>query len=30
MVDEEREKDKVEFTTHQEVVKRWFDKHKAK
>jgi hypothetical protein len=30
MLDEEREKDKVKFTAHQQVVKRWFDKHKAK
>jgi hypothetical protein len=30
MLDEEREKAKVKFTAHQQVVKRWFDKHKAK
>jgi hypothetical protein len=30
MLDEEREKDKVKFTAHQQVVKIWFDKHKAK
>jgi hypothetical protein len=30
MLDEEREKDKVTFTAHQQVVKIWFDKHKAK
>jgi hypothetical protein len=30
MLDEEREKDKVKFTTHQHVLKIWFDKHKAK
>jgi hypothetical protein len=29
-LDEEREKDKVKFTAHQQVVKIWFDKHKAK
>jgi hypothetical protein len=30
MLDEEREKAKVKFTAHQQVVKIWFDKHKAK
>jgi len=30
MLNEERDKAKVKFTTHQNVVKRWFDKHKAK
>jgi hypothetical protein len=28
--DEEREKAKVKFTAHQQVVKRWFYKHKGK
>jgi hypothetical protein len=30
MLDEEREKAKAKFTAHQQTVKRWFDKHKAK
>jgi hypothetical protein len=30
MLEEEREKAKLKFITHQQVVKRWFDKHKAK
>jgi hypothetical protein len=29
MLDEEREKAKVKFTSHQHVVKIWFEKHKA-
>jgi hypothetical protein len=29
MLDEEREKTKAKFTAHQQIVKRWFDKHKA-
>jgi hypothetical protein len=30
ILDEERENVKVKFITHQQVVKIWFDKHKAK
>ena len=30
MLEEEREKDKSKFIAHQQIVKRWFDKHKAK
>ena len=30
MLDEEREKVKVKFTTDQQVVKTWFDKHNSK
>jgi hypothetical protein len=30
MLEEEREKAKPEFTAHQHIVKRWFDKHKPK
>jgi hypothetical protein len=30
MLEEEREKDKSKFISHQQIVKRWFDKHKAK
>jgi hypothetical protein len=30
MLEEEREKEKSKFITHQQMVKRWFDKHKAK
>jgi hypothetical protein len=30
MLEEEREKEKSKFITHQQIVKRWFDKHKAK
>jgi hypothetical protein len=30
MPEEEREKDKSKFIAHQQVVKIWFDKHKAK
>jgi hypothetical protein len=30
MLEEEREKDKSKFLAHQQIVKRWFDKHKAK
>jgi hypothetical protein len=30
MLNEQREEDKAKFTTHQQIVKRWFDKHKAK
>jgi hypothetical protein len=30
MLDEEREKVKVKFTAHQQVVKTWFNKHKSK
>jgi hypothetical protein len=30
MLEEEREKDKSKFMAHQQVVKRWFDKHNAK
>jgi hypothetical protein len=30
MLEEEREKEKSKFTSHQQIVKIWFDKHKAK
>jgi len=30
MLDEERKKAKVKFTAHKQVVKIWFDKHKAR
>ena len=30
MLEEEREKAKSKFSSHQQIVKRWFDKHKAK
>jgi predicted GH43/DUF377 family glycosyl hydrolase len=30
MLEEEREKEKSKFIAHQHIVKRWFDKHKAK
>jgi hypothetical protein len=30
MLEEEREKVKSKFLAHQQIVKRWFDKHKAK
>jgi hypothetical protein len=30
MLEEEREKAKSMFIAHQQIVKRWFDKHKAK
>jgi hypothetical protein len=30
MLEEEREKEKSNFITHQKIVKRWFDMHKAK
>jgi hypothetical protein len=30
MVEEEREKDKSKFIAHQQIVKIWFDNHKAK
>jgi hypothetical protein len=30
ILDEEREKAKSKFLAHQQIVKRWFDKHKAK
>jgi hypothetical protein len=30
MLEEEREKAKYKFLSHREIVKRWFDKHKAK
>jgi hypothetical protein len=30
MLDEEREKAKFKFTAHQQIVKIWFNKHKAK
>ena len=30
MLEEEREKDKSKFLSHQQIVKRWFNKHKAK
>jgi hypothetical protein len=30
VLEEEREKEKSKFVTHQQMVKRWFDKHKAK
>jgi hypothetical protein len=30
MIEEEREKAKSKFISHQQIVKRWFDKHKAK
>jgi hypothetical protein len=30
MMEEEREKEKLKFVAHQQIVKRWFDKHKAK
>jgi hypothetical protein len=29
MLEEEREKTKSKFISHQQIVKRWFDKHKA-
>jgi hypothetical protein len=29
-LEEEREKEKSNFIAHQHIVKRWFDKHKAK
>jgi hypothetical protein len=30
MLEEERERVKSKFLSHQQIVKRWFDKHKAK
>ena len=30
MMEEEREKENSNFVTHQHIVKRWFDKHKAR
>jgi hypothetical protein len=30
MMEEERGKEKSKFITHQQIVKRWFDKHKAR
>jgi hypothetical protein len=30
MLEEESEKEKSNFIAHQQLVKRWFDKHKAK
>jgi hypothetical protein len=30
MLEEEREKEKSNFVTHQQIVKRWFDKHKVR
>jgi hypothetical protein len=30
MLEEEREKYKSKFVTHQQIVKIWFDKHKGK
>jgi hypothetical protein len=30
MLEEERERDKSKFLAHQQIVNRWFDKHKAK
>jgi hypothetical protein len=30
MLEEEREKEKSNFISHQQIFKRWFDKHKAK
>jgi hypothetical protein len=30
MLEEEREKAKSKFLAHQQIVKQWFDKHKAK
>jgi len=30
ILEEEREKYKSKFIAHQQIVKRWFDKHKAK
>jgi hypothetical protein len=30
MLEEEREKEKSKFISHQKIVKRWFDNHKAK
>jgi hypothetical protein len=30
MLEEEREREKSKFIAHQQIVKRWFDKHKAK
>jgi hypothetical protein len=30
MLEEEREKEKSKFTTHQQIVRRWFEKHKDK
>jgi hypothetical protein len=30
MLEEEREKEKSKLLSHQQIVKRWFDKHKAK
>jgi hypothetical protein len=30
MLEEEREKEKSKFLAHQQIVKSWFDKHKAK
>jgi hypothetical protein len=30
MLEEEREKEKSKFISHQQIVKMWFDKHKAK
>jgi hypothetical protein len=30
ILEEEREKDKSKFLSHQHIVKRWFDKHKGK
>ena len=30
MLEEEREKEKTKFIAYQHIVKRWFDKHKAK
>ena len=30
MLEEKREKARLKFLAHQQIVKRWFDKHKAK
>jgi hypothetical protein len=30
MLEKEREKEKSKFISHQQIVKRWFNKHKAK
>jgi hypothetical protein len=30
MLEEERDKSKSKFISHQRIVKRWFEKHKAK
>jgi hypothetical protein len=29
MLEEERERDRNKFTAHQQLVKRWFEKHKS-